>query len=267
MSEKISIPNTLQRLYEIREDVLNRLAEINKLKSEIDQIFTAANIPNSYSSIERKFKYGYDQAKQEVDRSLWYELSKVANLYNTMSSTAQRKFDDQIENNPPEFVPDNVDSIINNVQQLYGTNINQLIKEVYNNLIGCHYNGSGSMRKKDNLKRINDKFRITYYYHSYSYDSTGYMDLERNFADLYRLCRILDKKYDPLNYADQPFRTNMNYVESIETDYFHVRLHLNGNALVIWQRLDILEMINKYGGGQALPDVMDKRYKQQDLRF
>jgi len=252
---------TVESLFQVRKDILKRLENIRQLETEINQICDSHGLSTSADRLLNRGQY-HHHSENDLDKSLWYLLANISNLNGTMSRKARKKFDDMVEGKTPKFEREKVCEITQNIKQIYSANINQLLHEVYSSLIGCCYHGSSCNHKRHNLTKVNQKFRIWYSRH-FDWAQLG----DSVFPDLYKLCKILDGKNESANYADSPFKNYIKKLDPIETDYFDLKLYKNGNALVTFKRLDILQIINKYGGGNALPDVMGKRYKQEHFNL
>lgn len=268
--EQLIKQQPIQAFIDARDLIKEKVKKIEQLFKEIDAVSTM--IVDRHFSYEIERAHGeWERCKKSIDFEFWRELLQRGMITNVMTDTARNKYMIELRDHTPEFSIENVGGLTQNIEHIYRDNAEQMVKEVYNKLIGCNY-GNYQNKKKDNLNGIGKSFRcsgnIRYdaYFSYFRYEDYNWYGI--NFGDLLRVCYLLDGKNMGTYaerfsvFADETFKQGN---DTIETDYFSIKCYQNGNQLVKWKpdKDYIRQRLNQIGGGMALPDVMKKRYKQE----
>lgn len=270
MNDKLTKQHPIETFVKARDRVKEKVLQIERLFKEIDLI-TKNLMDTSFKSDINNGYQEWDRCKKAIDFRFWYELLKRGMITNVMTDVSRNKYIDDLRDHTPEFSIENVSGLAQNIEHIYKDNAKQMVKEVYEKLIGCHY-GSWHQKKQDNLNGVKKAFRcsgnINYdaYFDRLRYDEFGKYGL--NFGDLLRVCYLLDGKNMGTYaerfsvFADEVFNRGE---DTIETDYFSIKCYHNGNQYVKWKEGKdyIRERLNQIGGGNGLPDSMSKRYKKE----
>lgn len=271
MPDLMKIPN-IQDMLKARNRAIEIVDQIRDLRENFDKLIHNSMVRFSpMMEIERQY-YRHEHAKKQIDSRFWDAIVKQSKLTNSMTEKAKLEFECKIQENPPEFTVEELIGFSQNATTIYGNNIENTIKEVYRQLIGCHYSGGDwRVRKKSNLKRIEKSFRISGNISWNSFGFGGFIFEGRtrysgfNFEDLLTACRLLDGqgRSNYSNSFDSLCQEQFKEGNIITTDYFTVKCYLNGNQLVKFTNLNILESLNRVGANGELPDVLKKKYKPE----
>lgn len=197
--------------------------------------------------------------EREIDKSAWEYFFGSANLQDIMSASAIKKYNEKLAD-PAPFTADLARSYIANSFEIAKNSLNTLLKEVFDRLIQASYKPGGKWKcnipsKKHNNMKIEKSFRCS----ESLYVRYGWWDYAENhppiFNDLEKICCILDRKKPaqyPNTILDQCLRKKPYDISFISNEYFDVRLYKNGNQSVKFKRLDILELLNRYGASGEL---------------
>jgi hypothetical protein len=268
MSNELVKPPTISELIEERFSIIKEAHEAQKhreaLKGWHDTIF---------------HKFEADDFRKAVDRSYWQEILDRSHVCDTMTDRERAEFQKKMHENPPPFDAENILAFQANAERIFIDGYKKTFETVYQTFTDCHYSGKDwSEKKRDNLQRIEKTFRFrgAFYYDArwktWDYRdgrTTGcYSSSVPSLGDLYLVCCLLDGKPRP-NYSNdfaslarEQTRKREGKIK-VETEYFDATPSQNGNTLVSFKRLDILELLNKAGGTGQLPDTMRKRYKPE----
>lgn len=270
MNDKLTKQHPVETFVKARNQVKEKVLQIERLFKEINSI--AKNLMDtSFKSDINNGHQEWDRCQKTIDFQFWRELLRRGMITNVMTDKTKNKYLEKIEQDTPEFTIKNVSELTQNIEHIYKNNAKQMVKEVYNYLIGCRY-GDWRHKKKDNLNGVKKAFRcsgnIRYdvYFERFKYEDYDWAGL--NFGDLLRVCYLLDGKNMGTYaerfsvFADEVFNRGE---DTIETDYFSIKCYQNGNQYVKWnpKKDYIRERLNQIGGGNGLPDSMSKRYKKE----
>jgi len=267
---------------EARNAILEKVKQIKQIEKEITLILNSANIQYIYAnelskSVQNNYQtdnFDYSETIKLVDKCFWLTILEQLKLSTSMTENAKKQLYNKLNNNPPKFNLEEIKKIVANIKAIYGNNVMQTIKEVYNKLIGCYYKSTDwNIKKRDNLKEVKKQFRISgnIYWSDYGSlagrwemrDYTNYF----NFEDFYTVCKILDGQScsDYSNTFNVFAKEQLRDSNEIKTKYFNVRLYKNGNQLITWTSYGekIRVLLNRYGSSGRLPDTMGKRYKKE----
>lgn len=268
----MTIPN-IQDLLKARNRMLKIVDTIRNLKEEYEKLEEQNCIQFTSDYYLNQNRYRHDDCKKLIDKGLWYAVIKLSKLTNSMTEKAKNDFLLKIEKDSPEFTVDELVGFSQNAINIYGKNIENTVKEVYKQLIGCKYRGPTHTLKESNLQRVEPKFRICGnifhnkwpFGNTFQYRSTSW---GFNFEDLLTACRLLDGKgwSDYSNNFECLCREQLKDSHTVITDYFTVTAYINGNQYVKFTRLDILEKLNRVGASGELPDVLKKKYKKEHFQ-
>ncbi len=273
MTTELVPQQTITDIIEAKMDCLKIYAEIDALKAKkakIEERF--------FSGVHSHYNHwsdgvSFDNRGKYYDHMAWQIIINGCKLTNAMSESGKKKFLEKIEEDTPEFNALNIQGFVQNSEKMYNDGFKGLLKDVWKGFFNTSYEGGvWRVSKKDNLNQIKEKF-ITYGgFEWWDYNNHFRANYDRHWfsrwEDLWSLCHILDKKPKPnyantfSNFCDDQLKHTKNHVSC---KYFELKLYMNGNVHVKWKALHVLGMINQYGANGQLPDIMEKRYKEEHM--
>jgi len=268
--ENVNLPvpvETLMDMIDKRDKAIELVHIIKNAKEELDSIHCFLD-----SRLERETRYEIDASEKIIDYLFWKEAIDKCKITDLMTEKKKYEYLDKLEKNAPHFCEQEIYALFQNINSIYGENLEATIIEVYEQLINCRYNGNGYKGKRDNLQKIEKQFRISgniywdRWWGSFHYQSSMW---GLNYEDLHTACYLLDGRGRPKyhetfeNLCDQQLKKQKK--SEVETDYFKMKCHLNGNQKLTWnpEKCYILDRLNQVGADKALPDTMRKRYKKE----
>lgn len=263
---------SLTALIEARNKIMVLWQERHEIEEEIENLM---NVATGDSYVVDSITRSRQDVRLYVDRKFWWFLAESSQLTNAMTSKSKNELYSKLEQEPPEFNENEVRQYAKNLQHLYGDNALQTVKEVYTGLIAARYY-TGNQEKKNNLRAVEKIFKIrgNIFWDSFFKQFRHRENLYGfDYADLLTACYLLDTGIRP-TYAEE-FRVLAREMEKngssfIETPYFVIEAHKNGNQTVRWrkEKLTVLKNLNKYGPAEsnALPDSMKKRCKPEHFK-
>lgn len=224
----------------------------------------------------------YDRADftKEVDRSFWQEVLERSSVCAGMTDREKHEFQKNIRDTPPPFDPENISAFSANAMRIFTEGVRHTLKIVFDEFTGTKYSsGHWRLDKVDNCRKIEKSFRcragISFekrfkQWSFYSHYNTGHFSGAPSYNDLLAACHILDCKPAPtyannFNFYFDSQVKKWNNPESPEiiTPYFSVKAFKNGNQLVSFTRIDILELLNQSGATNQIPEGLKKKYKPE----
>jgi len=278
MSNELWKPATVDKLIEAHKKLLLLAGQYNKIVADYRNILQATGLsdpgylPSSQYRNENWFEVEPESQLKRLNTSAWLSLLRVAGITELLTECKKQELRKMYCDNPPNFDAEQIGIFAQNIGNIYANSIDQTIKDVYAKLIGCHYNAASWRDKKaDNLRGINQQFRISGGGISKSWGKFDYMRTSYSrtfdFEDLYTCCKLLDGKsrhdYSDTFWVAIGKAPRFKEFGEMETKWFKIKAFKNGNTFVTWTRLDILKEFNKIGGGGQLPDVQSKKYKAE----
>lgn len=278
---ELVIPLNIKDYINHRDEIVKNFRNFLESKKNLDSSISRYGVGNIYAPHVREF-YDEDSLKRkisEVDFEFWKHIFSQSKLTSAMSTKKRDEFLKNVEKENIEFNIENINSLVQNFENLFRENCWDLVIQVYKQLIKCEYaSGDWRFRKYDNLQKIEPIFRIsrTDLRPRDSKWSPGEFTYEPNqnygfhFNDLISVCFLIeglglpDYSNNFYSYA-QPQLKNKGSV--VKTPWFTVKVYKNGNCKVTWEKSKqyVLDKLNLIGSGDdnALPDVMRKRYKKE----
>lgn len=193
------------------------------------------------SQIEEK------QIIKEIDGKCWSYFFDTMNLSQVMSVKQIEKFHEKLKD-PEEYTAHKAHEYMANIMNIVENSFKELLSEVFIRLTNSKYQTGRQIKKRNN-----SKIDVNSHVSEYVYMGYGHWDINYShpaiFSDLEKCCCILDNKRSPKYPEDINSRIRqLGEVErDIETDYFDLTLYKTGNQKLRFTRVDILDMINKYG--------------------
>jgi hypothetical protein len=191
-----------------------------------------------------------EEAVKDIDRSYWRMAFERTGFMQLLDAESRKKFDNDIQKNPPEFNIGNIRSTFLDLSQNAEKMFNDGIVNVFRRL-------SGGYMTNDVFK-VGDKI-ISEYMTEPNWSGgrrISYGRGEDEINDIDRVFKILDgKKHQPRELSSAlngVFREKSDY----EDDYYKARTFKNGNLHLWFKRTDLLERVNviiaQYYGGNAI---------------
>jgi len=290
-SMDLTLPMTIAELIAIRATIIQAWHDTNNAIDSVDKAFARIHDKDFVYFLEtgrRGQEYGTQYAVKEMTEALDYSLFVFSlgklNITNAMTENAKEKFLEEIKKNKTVFDEKQLTGLAQNASRLFKDSSLNTVRQVYRQLIGVSYNapaGSRMERKKDNLQKVEQVFRVGWSDVSLKSAWSGGYTLEVNswrygnssthfhFNDLLTACRLIDGKGIPdySNNLDSIIRSQPKGIHSVDTGYFILQAYQNGNVKVKWNedQIHVLEKLNAIGSGRenAMPDTMRKRYKPE----
>jgi len=287
----LTLPMTISELIVIRATIIQSWAETNKAIESVDKAFARIHDKDFVYFLEtgrRGQEYGTKYAIKEMTEALDYSLFVFAlgklNITNAMTQAAKDKYLEEIKRNKTVFNEMQLTGLAQNASKLFKDSSLNTVRQVYRQLIGVGYSapsGSGMEKKKDNLQKVEQVFRVGWsdislqsnYSGGYTISETGWRygcaSGYFRFNDLLTACRLIDGKGIPdySNNLDALIRKQEKGSHTLDTGYFTMQAYKNGNVKVNWNedQVHVLEKLNAIGSGRenAMPDTMRKRYKPE----
>ncbi len=255
----------LADLVRMRDELVQGFKDLVSLTEHLEEIADEVGARIDWTH-DRDIK---DKIKK-ADVDFWEYLIERAGVCDSMTVKARDDYMKRIREKAPKFEPKAIAALRENADRLYAEGYEQTIKEVHRQFIGCAYNsGDRNFRKKDNLQKIENQFRIDG--PIYWYGMMGRFDLRDGgcLEDLLTACYLMDdkpKQSHARNFYSTAYATFRDSKDdTVITPYFTVKAYKNGNQKITWNpdQQKILDKINRFGaeGQEALGDALRKRYK------
>jgi predicted RNA methylase len=257
----------LADLVRMRDELVQGFKDVESLIKHLDDLADEVGIRVDWTH-DRQIK----DKVQKVDVGFWEYLIERAAVCDSMTVKARKEYMERVRTKAPKFEPKAIAALRENADRIYADGYTQTLKEVHRQFIGCAYNsGDRNFRKKDNLQKIENQFRIDG--PIYWYGRMGRFDLHDGgcLEDLLTACYLMDDKPKP-NIANNFYSTAYTGFrdskdDTVVTPYFTVKAYKNGNQKITWNpdQQKILDKINRFGaeGQEALGDALRKRYKPE----
>lgn len=287
----LSVPMTIAELIAARGQIIAAWHETNRTIDSIetafarihDKTFRFINSDHRGQRFEkRQDKVDIPQMTADLDYSLFvFALGKL-NITNAMTSAAKDAFLEKIRDAKTVFDEKQLTGLAQNASALFKDSSLNTVREVFRKCIGTSYHSGDSRleRKRDNLKKVEQNFRVGWSDLGLNYSGTidyrgwdGRPDSGSfRFNDLLTACRLIEGEGIP-NYSnnmDSLCRSLPKGQKWVDTGYFVATKYLNGNVKVKWNedKIHVLEKLNAIGSGRenAMPDTMRKRYKSEHFQ-
>lgn len=274
---------TLEEMIKTKSEILKLSFEINdkmvSIKNKCEKInnylFTDIYkiiIEHRTYRIELE-KYEIEKLNKKINEKLWKYFIDMTRLFEFSSRKNIENIIKQLEDNPIEFTIESASSLIKDMKNKYIDTLQNLVKEVYKHFIGIKHYGTTwkDGTKINNAQKIEKIFRCSepIKWESYFKRFDKYYYKSPMFNELEKICFLLDNKDIPRypnTIEDQINKTDIHN-NKISNEYFEVVLYKNGNQKVNFLRQDILDKINKIGGGINRDVIagIEKKYKERKL--
>ncbi len=220
---------------------------------------------------EREANYENEPSRRKIDAEFWRFVVESTFLTNVMTEKAKADFIKRNDESPLPFTESEFVKYTEHAQEYYASNAMNTVKEVYERLFNCRYNGADwHIQKRDNCRKIESSFRIR---GSISYSWGKFRDAYSGgsiYEDLLTACYLLDRGTRPgyeSSFRALSAQAFNNGGDTVETPYFTVKAYKNGNQAVKWNpgKLKVLADLNRHGNkdSNVLPDIFGKRYKAE----
>lgn len=195
------------------------------------------------------------EARRLTDIDVWAGIIAATDLERLMDKKAKDEFNDQLVRDPPEVTVDNVFATLQNVLGDADNIFRRGVAECFSNL-------DRRFKSHDGWK-IGSRIIL-----SNAFGDTGHWNYYRNqrdtLQDIERAFFVMEGRTPPANYAGivgavEEARKGGWGVRQTEVDseFFLLRIYMNGNCHVWFKRDDLLEKVNKLLGeyyGDVIPE-------------
>ena len=206
-----------------------------------------------------------DSARKMLDRSVWSFVIDFSQLEQVMDKKAREELRQSLMSDPPEATEDNIRATIETLMGQADMMFRRGVAECFSNLdrrFKSHDGWKiGSRIILDNA--INDSGSWSYY-----------RNHQDTIADIERVFHLLDDRQVPANYASLAWsverergRRWCRWTGMVETEFFRVRIFLNGNVHIWFKRDDLLAKVNKVLGEYYDAPIPEERGPDEDTGF
>jgi hypothetical protein len=186
------------------------------------------------------------EARKLIDRAVWARIMEMSNLESLMDKKAKDQLRDSLIKDPPEATEDNIRATMESMMGQADMLFRRGIAECFSNL-------DRRFKSHDGWKigsRVILFGAISEYGH-WSY----YRNHQDTIADIERVFMILDGSDAPVSYCGLAAKIQSasprgacRWTGYVETEYFRVRVFLNGNVHIWFQRPDLVLKVNQLLG-------------------
>ena len=197
---------------------------------------------------------------RSIKKRAWQCIFERTNVRNCMTAKKLDDFQKSLENPKklPEITEENIRGFVENIIKAAPNLIEEFIKETFRWLLPCQWQTNKLKTLKKNQFEIQQKTIVSRICEVNSFNGNlrmNYYHSSENLNNMDSAFRLLDgkgiAKYpdDLKTVTETAFKSGSRYVE---TDYFKIKYHGNGNAHIEFKRLDLLQKMNQIGGGLNL---------------
>lgn len=194
-----------------------------------------------------------EKMRKEVDRDLWRHLMKASQIWSLMDATERKKFDRELDDNPPPATPDTIAATLARLVGDAGAMFNRGLVKAFQEL-------SRDYRSNDGFKigkRVVMEFVFSPVFDSFSSRA------EEELRDVDRVMHVLDGKPAPEYQEGLTAAMRMAFrvrprVREVTTPYWRCKWFKNGNAHLYPLRQDLIDKANRIIAehfGMTLPDA------------
>ena len=191
-----------------------------------------------------------EKVTKTIDQETWLYLLDATGLRNLMDAETVKKFNAQVQKEPPAMTLANVNASFKSLWEARDSTFRQGLVNVFKGLLG-HYKSHDAFKIGKKVI-INGVLSV---HGGWSFYGSG----KEKIADLDRIFHIIDGK-EPKDHcgdaAAMENKASYGREDETETDYFKFKLFKNGNVHVVFKRLDLVDRANKLIAehyGQVLP--------------
>jgi len=239
----VSVFDTFVAKRQTLVDFCNHRAGIVKLLAEHDAHFQLIQ-----AEMKKFYQYGMprsaepfgqlDDSIKELDRMYWRQSFDHTGLMQLLDAQSKKKFDQDLQANPPAFTIENVQSSFVDLAQNAGKMFDDGVINVFRRLPGCY--------------KSNDDFKIgPKIVMSWMVESRWSRGLQLRYGagedeinDVDRVFKTLDGK----KYVERSLSCAMNTAIQdggfYEDEYFAAKAYKNGNLHLRFKRADLVEKVN-----------------------
>lgn len=245
IENELTRSTNIERLLSIRERSINNFVQAHGLLNETNSLFKDNEIL-SYSLFSNTRDCGIEinchlndalkSFTRNIDSNLWRYMMDKTNMFDVMDSQTKNKFSEGLRN-PPAFTKENIASTFENLMSARGYMFEQGIINLFKNL-SWNY-------KSNQPQKIGKKIIMSGMICQWSKTiNVGYPS--DRLIDLERVILKLDSKQQPANGELLPYasREAIKKTGCYKNDYLEIKGFKNGNAHIVFLRLDIVDKMN-----------------------
>lgn len=245
----LAIPTTLQDMCDSRDRALARVKQAEDiLASASDELDKIARYAMPYGASMRD---SLSQIRKEMDRRLWSAAFDKTGFMQLMDAEAKRRFEADLDKDPPAFTMDNVRSTFASLFQDAETMYARGIVNVFLRLSKAY-----KTNRKEPFK-VARKAILGYMVES-NYSGglrVGYY-AQATVNDIDRVFKTLDGKQHQPRSLETALNAALQKGEVYEDDYYRIKGFKNRNMHIEFKRDDLLQKANRiihdYYNGEAL---------------
>lgn len=263
--EKDIIPR--QTVAAIVDNVDQAMAEVDaafaNLRSAKNRLFKTLGRSSYYDSIidgrltDYDFEEAGDKAKKKITRNAWRYIIEQTGLVKYMTEKRNIELEEQIEKNAlPSLTVENVFGTILGLAGRMDGLLKESIKEVFDWLRPRNNAGVGELKTN---KRFRVGYKVIIGYAVENNHVGGYRfqyRSEMKFTSLANVFTLLDGKgvqQSPHDFVTRCKEAMNNGADRYEDEYFKATFYQNGRMHIQFKRKDLLDELNRIGGGGELP--------------
>jgi hypothetical protein len=235
-----------------RDEQANIIKEIVRLAKKLDYVhYQLADRIRHPNYID---EHDMETFRKDLDKNFWHEILDEYQAEKYMTATDKKNFFEKLDENSPIFDLENVQTMVDsfvNSKEALATN---MIAKIYENVTDSYFRVGGKNRGEKRIqKEIPASFRLSVFY-TYGKGLPSYVSTSNSrfniISDLERACYLCDGKKQPDYNNTIESRTTLVFREGkdyLEGEYFNLKFYKNGNVLISFNNLDVLNTLNKWG--------------------
>lgn len=207
----------------------------------------------------------YNEEIKSLKKSAWSYVLKGLNVENKLTSKARDDFHAQFNKvSQLEFTESNIHGFLSGLAYSRGKMMDDALLELFDRFTGSHHNNRLYYKSwKSNDRHKTAAFRLK---HTRvvmpmrifcSYSTKADWEAVRELADIDKAMALLDgKDVKDIRGLEYHIKDTSQIGKRFSTDYFDVRLFMNGNVHLFPRRMDLIERLNRTVGKlrQWLPE-------------
>lgn len=232
----LSVRKTVSEIAQHRD---NAIAHLINMKRSMDLYKEECAQIGEFVGNSRNMILDVEKVTRDVDRASWRKAFSMTGIAAYMDKKARNEFDASLEEDPPAFTKDNIQTILLSAMQESEMMFKRGVVEIFKRL-------NGSYKCHDAFK-IGKKLICSHWFvrcRVFNCTDVNYRS-EDEITDFERAMILLDgKRYtDPMlsHNIKQALRDGLTY----EDEYIKLRAYKNGNAHITIKRLDLIDKINE----------------------
>lgn len=254
MSNQLVNPETITERVKKRDDQAEIILKILDLAKQLDHCNHEVSEKVRFSDyINEK---DIDDIRQKLDQSFWVQTLDECQVEKFLTTTDKEKLFESLEKDTPTFNEKNVLDSLESFRSSKGARATDMISKIYKEVTDAVFR-VGNKHQQPQEKRLQlgicKAIRMSIFYRNGRSLPSYISSNNSNFNiidDLERACYLVDGKTQPdrsLNITaltDLALRKNEMFVDG---PYFTLKIFLNGNVLLKFKSLKVLETLNKWG--------------------